>query len=142
MQRRKQPEKARKGCVASEIIDGLKGFAEALQNKDLISERFTCRRVVLDLNPTRYSPELVRKTRDLLGASQAIFAQFLGVSTQTVRAWEQGVNMPQDVACRFMDEIRRDPGYWQERFKNAMVVRMKASPARESTEAMSSRHAT
>ena len=110
-----------KASVADQIADRLNGFAEALKNGETISKRFTCRRVVLDLNPTPYDPELVRKTRDILKASQAMFAKFLGVKVRTVQGWEQGLSTPSDMACRFMDEIRNNPGYWLKRFEGALI---------------------
>src|SRR5262249_694183 len=77
----------------------------------------------LALQPTAYNSRLMRETRDLLGASQAIFARFLGVSVKTIRAWEQGVNRPNARACRFMDEIRRDPRHWLSRLREAIVAK-------------------
>lgn len=112
-----------KATVGERIVKRLHGFAEVLKSGDAITEKFTCRRVVLNLSPTRYDPDLVRATRDLLGASQPMFAQFLGASVQTVRSWEQGKNTPNDMACRFMDEIRRNPKYWLERFRGALVTK-------------------
>ena len=67
--------------------------------------------MVLDLLPMPYGPALVKRTRAILSVSQGIFAQFLGVSVNTVQAWERGINVPKDVACRFMDEIRHNPDY-------------------------------
>jgi putative transcriptional regulator len=113
----------RKASVADRIVRGLKEFAEALDNEEPISERFTCRTIVLKLRPAQYDAAMVQKTRELLGASQAVFAQFLGVSTRTVHAWEQEINTPSEMASRFMDEIRRDPRYWQERLKRAAVAK-------------------
>jgi DNA-binding transcriptional regulator YiaG len=52
-----------------------------------------------------------------LGASQTIFAQFLGVSPSAVQDWEQGLKPPHGAACRLMDEIRRDPNYWIRRLQ-------------------------
>ena len=98
-----------KASVGHEIVNRVKEFAEALKGPRPISEQFTCRRVVLDLNPTPYDPDLVRETRKILGASQAMFAKFLGVKTRTVQHWEQGLVIPSDMACRFMDEIRNNP---------------------------------
>ena len=72
--------------------------------------------------PSVYHPRLVRETRDLLAASQAVFARFLGVSVQTVRAWEQGVNTPSTLASRFLDEIRHDPAYWRTRLRETVVL--------------------
>jgi putative transcriptional regulator len=107
------------------IIQGLTEFKEALQSNKVIAERFTFHRVVLDLNPTPHDAKKVKATRMLLGASQAVFAQFLGVSARTIQAWEQGANTPNDMACRFMDEIRRDPKYWRDRLRALIMARRK-----------------
>lgn len=85
--------------------------------------RFTCRTFVLDLEPASYNPNDVKSTRKLLSASQGMFAKFLGVSIKTVRAWEQGTNTPSDMACRFMDEIRRNPDYWRSRLRESVRVK-------------------
>lgn len=110
-----------KPSVADRIVKRLRGFTEALENKEVISERFTCRKIELNLEPTAYEPEKVKETRGLLGLSQALFAKFLGVSVRAVRSWEQGVNIPSDMACRFMDEIRGNPKYWRGRLKERVV---------------------
>ena len=102
--------------LEEKLVKSLENFADALESGEEITERFTCRKVVLNLEPTQYNPERVRQTREILGASQAIFAKFLGVSTSTVQAWERGENKPALLACRFMDEIRNDRGHFQKRF--------------------------
>lgn len=103
-------------------IEGLAEVAEALQSdKRSVPHKFTCHKVSLQLAPTPYNAALVKRTRELLAASQAVFAQFLGVSVSTVRAWEQGVNVPQDSACRLMDEIRHDPAHWRRRMEELLV---------------------
>lgn len=99
------------------VGEGLARLMEAIESGTNISKRFTCRTVTRPAAPTLYHPRLVRETRDLLAASQAVFASFLGVSVQTVRAWEQGVNTPSELASRFLDEIRHDPGYWRTRLR-------------------------
>ncbi len=109
--------------VGSRIIEGLQEFADALKKNEPINEKFNCRLVELDLRPTTYDPEGVKGVRRLLRASQAVFARLLGVSVKTVRAWEQGVNRPSDMACRFMDEIRLNPAYWVERLRRAAVTK-------------------
>src|SRR5262249_14541591 len=111
------------------MIDRLVNFAEALEANKTISELYTCRRVVLDLTPTPYDPNLVRTTRMILNASQAMFAKFLGVKPKTVQSWEQGTDVPSDMACRFMDEIRGNPGYWLKRFTGALVRKKKPEVA-------------
>jgi putative transcriptional regulator len=115
----------KKASVESRVIQRLEKFTEALENGEVISKRFTCRTVELDLKPTPYSPQMVKKARSLLGVSQALFALFLGVSVKTVRSWEQGINPPCDMACRFMDEIQVEPDYMRNRLRRAIKPKRK-----------------
>jgi putative transcriptional regulator len=119
--------------IGSKIVEGMREFTEALESGKVISEHFTCHNVTLKFKPNRYSPLLVKKTRKALRLSQALFANFLGVSPQTVRAWEQGVNVPNDMACRFMDEIRLDPDYWLERFRKLAVIKTSKAGVKKRT---------
>ena len=112
--------------IGERIIQGLQEFTEALKNRETVSQQLNCRKIVLDPHPTPYDPKLTRQTRELLNVSQAVFASFLGVSAYTVRAWEQGVNAPSEMACRFMDEIRHDPDYWRERLKEMVIPKATA----------------
>jgi DNA-binding transcriptional regulator YiaG len=109
--------------VAQEIVESLREFTEVLESGQPIHEKFTCRRVTLDLKQSAYGPKDVKRARQVLNLSQVLFAQFLGVSTQAVRAWEQGTNTPNDSATRLMDEIRRDPAYWRARLRQLVTVR-------------------
>lgn len=104
--------------VENEILAALSEFTEALE-KGEVTKRLTCRQIKLNLEPASYDADSVKQVRKLLGVSQALFAKILGVSLRTVRAWEQGINTPNPMACRFMDEIRHDPAYWLERLKEA-----------------------
>ena len=108
--------------VGELIAAGLEDFAKELQDdKAGATKKFTRHKMTLNITPTTYDPEMVRNTRRLLRASQAVFAQFLGVSIQAVRAWEQGVNRPSDSAARLMDEIRHDPSYWRQRMSEVAI---------------------
>jgi putative transcriptional regulator len=105
---------------SKKIVGRLKGFSDTIKRGGKVAETYTLRTVQLNLQPTTYAPKKVVETRKLLGASQLVFAQFLGVNVKTVRAWEQGVNTPSDMACRFMDEIRANPEHWQERLRECV----------------------
>lgn len=107
--------------VASRIVSRLTEFTEALESGENVAEKFTCHKIALKLEPGRYAPQKVKQTRKLLKLSQPLFAKFLGVAVQTVRAWEQGDNVPSDMACRFLDEINANPAYWRERLRSAAV---------------------
>lgn len=59
--------------------------------------------------PKPMKPAEIRKVRESLNASQAIFANFLCVSTKAVQAWEQGVRSPQSTALRLLDIAKKNP---------------------------------
>ena len=98
------------------IIDGLERFADALESGADVTERFTCRKVILNLEPVEYTPDMVKTVRNTLGVSQSLFAQFLGVSTSAVQKWERGERDVPPVAGRFMDEITNAPDRFRKRF--------------------------
>jgi putative transcriptional regulator len=107
--------------VGTEIIESLSEFTEAL-GQGKVGAKLTCRKVRLRLVAKPYDRLQVKKTRRLLGLSQTLFSRFLGVSPNTVRAWEQGVNLPPAIACRFMDEIRRKPDFWKQRVQEEIIT--------------------
>lgn len=103
--------------IGKKIIRGLREFNDSLKRGEDVTKKFTWRRVVLDTQTSPYDGQLVKKTRSLLGASQSVFARFLGVSVKTVRSWEQEQSVPSEMARRFLDEIRANPTYWTERLR-------------------------
>lgn len=117
--RRDKPTKR----VGQRIVERLTEFAEALERSERISDKFTCHKIRLDLKPGTYDAQTVREVREMLRLSQSLFAKFLGVSVPTVRAWEQGMNVPSDMASRFLDEIRLNPTYWQRRLQSATLAK-------------------
>jgi putative transcriptional regulator len=60
--------------------------------------------------PSNYDANDVRKIRNDLNVSQAVFAQMVGVSDVLVRSWERGVRAPAPIARRLLDQIRAHPG--------------------------------
>ena len=108
--------------IGAEIVRRLKNFSEALESTDKLNHRFTCRTVKLNLPARELGPDDVRRVRSVLGASQAIFAQFIGVSLGAVRGWEQGTKPPGGAARRLMDEIERNPAYFIERMREMASV--------------------
>ena len=102
--------------IADRVIDRLEDFNRSLRAGDKIVEKYTTRTVRLNLKRQAYNPRLIKKTRQSMGMSQAVFAQFIGASVKTVQAWEQGTVRPSTMARRFMDEIRHNPEYWKGRF--------------------------
>ena len=109
--------------ITGKIVRSLSELAGALATGEPIGDQFTCRRVVLDLDPIPYDPATVKGTRRLLRVSQAVFAMFLGVKVSTVQKWEQGKQPPSDMASRFMDEIQRNPEYWRDRLRESIRIK-------------------
>jgi DNA-binding transcriptional regulator YiaG len=110
-------------AVERDLVSGLKGLLQDLKGGGPLPAKYNRRQVIIDLKPRKYGPRQVKATRSLLAASQTLFAQFLGVSAQSVRAWEQGGKTPSDIACRFMDEIQRNPEYWRGRLKESTKLK-------------------
>jgi putative transcriptional regulator len=75
----------------------------------------TVRRVDV-LPPRTYGERDVQRVRERLGLSQAVFANLLGASVSTVRAWERGARKPSEMARRLLELAERP-----EVFEDALV---------------------
>lgn len=101
-----------------ELLERLRTFSDALKssrNWNELGKKVTVRQVQVPLGPSEYGASDVLAARQSLGVSQAIFAQFLGVSLGAVRDWEQSLKPPNGAARRLMDEIRHNPKYFARR---------------------------
>ena len=56
----------------------------------------------------RYSNTEVKSVRHKAGMTQAVFADYMGVSKKTVEAWENGRTHPAGSACRLLDILSSD----------------------------------
>jgi putative transcriptional regulator len=101
--------------AGAKIVAAFEEAIEAMRSGDPPEKRLTVRTYRVGFTPQAYGPDDVRRVRDLLGMSQALFARFLGVDANTVRSWEQGNRPPSAIARRFMDEVAGDPEYWRDR---------------------------
>jgi putative transcriptional regulator len=123
--RPKEPKaagRAREGTSAgARILAAIEEATELLRAEGLGSQRLTVRTYRIPSAPPVYHPGDVKRVRNLLGASQTVFAGFLGVNVNTVRSWEQGRRPPQPIACRFLSEIEADPDYWRKRILPVLV---------------------
>lgn len=69
---------------------------------------------------SHYSAKEIKDIRINAGMTQAIFAEFMGVSVKTVEAWEAGRNRPIGSACRLLYLTKADPAFPQ---KAGILVR-------------------
>ena len=58
-----------------------------------------------------YDPAEIKSIRQNTGFTQAVFAQYMGVSVKTVEAWEAGRNHPEGAACRLLALTKADPQF-------------------------------
>lgn len=65
--------------------------------------------------PPNYTPARIRKVRRALLLSQAVFADVLNVSSNTVAAWEQGQRQPRGPTLRLLELAEHDPGVFASR---------------------------
>jgi putative transcriptional regulator len=107
--------------VGAEILEVLEEVRDALNSGEPLDGRFTVRSYRFDFSARDYSSDDVRSLRQLLGLSQPLFADFLGVDASTVRSWEQGTRPPSPIARRFMDELAVNPEYWRGRIRESIV---------------------
>lgn len=56
--------------------------------------RHDLRTTVLPVLPARMEPAAIRRLRERIGTSQAVFAMALNISPRTVQAWESGARSP------------------------------------------------
>lgn len=123
-------QKRKKKRIGQQIVEGLQKFVETLQGGADIETTFNCYRIEKPAGPPPCDAQTVKITRQMIGASQAVFAAFVGVSVQTVRAWEQDKNVPSEIAKRFMHEIRLNPDYWRGRLREMSVPKKRAGRAK------------
>ncbi len=114
--------RSRNGLSAgARIVAAIDEATEILRAEGFRSKRLTVRTYEVPPSPHVCRPGDVKRVRELLGASQAVLAAFLGVNVNTVRSWEQGKRSPQPIACRFLSEIESDPVYWRQRIGQGAV---------------------
>jgi DNA-binding transcriptional regulator YiaG len=84
-----------------------------LRNADVTRAKVTVRRVDV-LPPQTYRERDVQRVRERLGLSQAVFANLLGASVSTVRAWERGARQPSEMARRLLELAERQAEVFEE----------------------------
>jgi putative transcriptional regulator len=59
--------------------------------------------------PRKLGPKDIRAIRLSLNASQVLFANFLNVSPNTIRSWEQGTRRPQGADLKLLAIAKKNP---------------------------------
>ena len=79
-----------------------------------VTRRMVTVRGVDVIAPPEYRDRDIQRIRQRLGLSQAVFAQLLGASASTVRAWERGAREPSEMARRLIALVERDPEVFEQ----------------------------
>ena len=90
--------------IFNELKQALEEVQEYRQGK-----RTDLRVTVLPSPPKEVSPKEIRRIRRRLNASQAVFAQYLNVTANAVRSWEQGTRKSQQAALKLLVIARKNP---------------------------------
>ena len=92
------------------VFDQIKaGLEEAIAYESGIG---TAKTTKLSVAPVEsFRAEEIKKIRKKTGLTQAVFAQFMGVSVKTVEAWEKGRNHPAGTACRLLTMTQMNPDF-------------------------------
>jgi len=99
--------RSRRNGIGPQLIRAVTQLRDALERGEPLEQLFTVR-VVEVPEPGWYTPRMIRRVRDDVSASQAVFARMMGVSPQLVEHWEQGLRKPQPWARRLLDLAARD----------------------------------
>ena len=111
--------------VWDRVADELNQLAAGVAGGGPLPAGFTARTVRVS-GPPAVDAAGAKAARTALGVSQPVFARFLGVSVQTVRAWEQGTRVPAGAVRRLLTDIRRHPDHWAARLREEAAA---AKPA-------------
>ncbi len=80
--------------------------AEGLHKAGVISKRTLREFDELCLTPVRpFPPRRIRQLRLREGASQAVFARYLNVSTGLISQWERGEKRPQGASLKLLNLV-------------------------------------
>lgn len=79
--------------------------------------------------PPQYLSERIREIREEMGLSQPVFAAALNVSTETVRAWEQGKREPHGATLRLLEVAEEHPDILLKNVQARRRGRRTATPA-------------
>ena len=80
---------------------------EAIENAKAEKKFLKEETVSIEIEPlVQYTAEDIKRIRSRTGLTQSLFAQWFGVSTRTVEAWEAGRNQPSGPSRRLLGLLK------------------------------------
>lgn len=101
--------------LGRKMVAGADAFLASMAKGEAVEKRFTVRTVDVGPGPRDLKPDDVKAVRGHFRASQAVFADFLGVSVATLQSWEQGARPVPGIASRYLDDLLAFPQLWERR---------------------------
>lgn len=95
-----------KKTVEEELVDGLQEILAHKRGKKKLRGHI---RELPGPAPEWTAKEIRHFREKKLGMSQTEFAALLNIKPPTVRAWEQGHNVPSGAAARLIEALKKDP---------------------------------
>jgi len=93
----------------SRILASIHETVEDLHNAGLLDKRTMREFDEACLTPvTPFSPEAIKSLREREGASQAVFARYLNVTTGLISQWERGEKHPQGASLKLLTLIAKN----------------------------------
>jgi putative transcriptional regulator len=93
----------------SRVMAAIHETAEDLHDAGLVDKRTMRQFDAACLTPVRsLRPEEIRALREREGASQAVFARYLNVTTGLVSQWERGEKHPQGASLKLLALVARN----------------------------------
>jgi len=93
----------------SRVLASVHETAEGLTSAGVMTKRTMREFDELCLTPVRpLSPEEIRDIREREGASQAVFARYLNVTTGLVSQWERGEKHPQGASLKLLALVAKN----------------------------------
>jgi putative transcriptional regulator len=90
----------------SSVMASIHETAEGLRSAGVMSKKTLREFDELCLTPIRpFAPEQIREIRLREGASQAVFARYLNVTTGLVSQWERGEKRPQGASLKLLSLV-------------------------------------
>ena len=91
----------------SRIIDEMHETLQGLHAAGVIGKQTLRDFEAQAVPPPTFTAEAIRRLREHLHVSQAVFAAYLNASVSTVQKWESGDKKPSGAALRLLSVIKR-----------------------------------
>lgn len=90
-------------------LEIIKGLDEVIEKEKGI-KLYSLSEITAEVLPlTKFDAEKIKSIRQKYDMSLPVFAEVMGISLKTVKAWESGLSKPAGVCARLLQVIDHDP---------------------------------